>query len=386
MATVKTNEEVMNGFYRTSAKRSLNFISAGLLLASTFAYGQSSSTNSGWKRVGDAASPANSASNAPPPADSNPEYGAPPSAAAPGPYQNAPSISNGPYNQQPMNGQPSAPPVPAVLNVPAGTFLNVRVNQLLSSDRNQPGDAFSATLTQPLVVNGVVIAEPGQTVGGRVVEVQKAGRVEGVARLRIQLIELTLVDGQQIPIQSQLISRKGDTSVERDAAAIGGTAALGAAIGPTAGWGRGAAIGAGAGAAIGTLGVLLTRGEPSVIYPEQELTFRLEAPLLVSTDRAPQVFRYVQPNEYDRPSYNTSAPQLQRPVAPAYPYYAQSGPYYGYPGYPYAYGYPYWGPSIGFYFGRGYYGRPYYGRVYYGGGYHHTKAPSCIPACSGGVH
>jgi len=271
-----------------------------------------------------------------------------------------------------MNGQPSTPPVPAVLNVPAGTFLNVRVNQLLSSDRNQPGDAFSATLTQPLVVNGVVIAEPGQTVGGRVVEVQKAGRVEGVARLRIQLIELTLVDGQQIPIQSQLISRKGDTSVERDAAAIGGTAALGAAIGATAGWGRGAAIGAGAGAAIGTLGVLLTRGEPSVIYPEQELTFRLEAPLLVSTDRAPQVFRYVQPNEYDRPSYNTSPPQLQRPVAPAYPYYAQSGPYYGYPGYPYAYGYPYyWGPSIGFYFGRGYYGRPYYGRVYYGGGYHH---------------
>src|SRR3954467_15482756 len=110
MATVKTNEEVMNGFYRISVKRSLTFISAGLLLASTFAYGQSSSTNSGWKRVGDAASPANSASNVPPPADSNPEYGAPPSAAAPGPYQNAPSISNGPYNQQPMNGQPSTPP------------------------------------------------------------------------------------------------------------------------------------------------------------------------------------------------------------------------------------------------------------------------------------
>jgi len=246
------------------------------------------------------------------------------------------------------------------------------VNQFLSSDQNQQGDAFSASLIQPLVVNGVVVAEPGQTIGGRVVEAQKAGRIEGTARLRVQLTELTLVDGQQIPIQTQLISRRGDTSVGRDAAAVAGTAGLGAAIGSAADWGRGAAIGAGAGAAVGVLGVLITRGSPSVIAPEQALTFRLEAPVTIYTDRAPQTFRYVQPNEYDRPVNSqpgpgqyTSAPYPAPYGGAPAPYPA---PYYGAGlGYPY-YSPFYYGPSFSFFVGRSYYGRPgyFYGRPYYG--------------------
>jgi len=244
--------------------------------------------------------------------------------------------------------------------VPVGTFITVRVNQFLSSDRNQQGDAFSASLIQPLVVNGVVIAEPGQTIAGRVVEVQKAGRVEGTSRLRVELTELTLVDGQQVPVQTQLIDRKGDTSVGRDVAGVAGTTGLGAAIGAAAGWGTGAAIGAGAGAAAGVLGVLITRGEPSVIAPEQALTFRLEAPLTIYTDRAPQAFRYVQPNEYDRPTYNSKPPYpagapryAATPYASPYPNYGPS--YYGYPYYsPF-----YYGPTFSFFWGSPYYGRPY---------------------------
>jgi hypothetical protein len=246
--------------------------------------------------------------------------------------------------------------------MPAGTFVTVRVNQYLSSDHNQAGDAFSATLVQPLVVNGVVVAEPGQTIAGRVVDAQKAGRIEGTSRLQVQLTELTLVDGQQIPIQSQLISRKGPTSVGQDAGVIAGTTALGAAIGAAAGWGTGAAIGAGAGAAAGTIGVLLTRGHPSVIAPEQVLTFRIEAPVTIATDRAPQAFRYVQPNEYDRPVYNQPAPQAQYAPPALAPVFT---PYYSY-GYPYYYPY-YYGPSFSFFIGRGFYGRPYY----YGRGFYH---------------
>ena len=233
------------------------------------------------------------------------------------------------------------------------------MNQYLSSDHNQAGDSFSATLVQPLVVNGVVVAEPGQTIAGRVVDAQKAGRIEGTSRLQVQLTELTLVDGQQIPIQSQFISRQGPTSVGQDAGVIAGTTGLGAAIGAAADWGKGAAIGAGAGAAAGILGVLLTRGQPTVIAPEQVLTFRIEYPVTITTDRAPQAFRYVQPNEYDRPVYNQPPPQPQY-TAPV-PAFA---PYYGYP-YPYLYPY-YYGPSFAFFVGRGFYGRPYY----YRGGYY----------------
>jgi hypothetical protein len=291
-------------------KRTL-FIAVSLLAASSVVFAQS---QGGWRRIGD--SPQN------------------------------PSENNLPPNDPPNDG------VPPRLTVPAGTFVTVRVNQPLSSDHNQPGDAFSATLVQPVVVDGVVIAQRGQTIGGRVAEAQRAGRVEGVARLGVQLTELTLVDGQQIPIQSQLINRSGPTSEGQDAAAIAGTTALGAAIGATADWGRGAAIGAGVGAAAGVIGVLLTRGHPSVIYPESVLTFRIETPISFSTERAPQAFRYVDPNDYER---NTGV-QARRPPPPRpAPYYYGPGyypPYYGYgygPGFSFYYGY---GP--GFFYGRGY--------------------------------
>ncbi len=196
----------------------------------------------------------------------------------------------------------------------------------LSSDKNQPGDAFYATLSQPLVVDGIVVAPRGATVMGRVAEARKAGRVEGTSRLGIQLTNLTMVDGQQVSIQSQMIGRSGDTSVGMDAAAIGGTTALGAAIGAGVGWGTGAAIGAGAGAVAGTIGVLLTRGRPTEIYPETMLTFRLEAPVSIVTARTASAFRYADQSDYGQGAPQAEQPQprvaQQRPVGPppaAYP-------------------------------------------------------------------
>ena len=127
------------------------------------------------------------------------------------------------YPQQPMAQQQQMPPVPAQISVPSGTYVTVRVNQQLSSDHNQPGDAFSATLVRPLVANGVVLAEPGQTIGGRVSQAQKAGRIEGLAKLGVELTDLTLVDGEQMPVKTTLVSRTGNSSVGRDAGAIAGT-------------------------------------------------------------------------------------------------------------------------------------------------------------------
>jgi hypothetical protein len=347
-----------------------------VLAASTLAFAQEAPpppadspapSSSGWKRVGDQSGQTT--------AQAQPVYQPPQGGYQTGQPNYGSQPNYGPQNQQPAY-QPAyqPPPVPASLTVARGTFLTVRVNQLLSSDKNQAGDAFSASLVQPVVVNGVVVAEPGQTLGGRVAEAQKAGHVEGTARLGIQLTELTLVDGQQVPLQSALISRKGPTSVGQDAGTIAATTGLGAAIGAAADWGRGAAIGAGAGAAAGIIGVLVTRGHPSVIYPEQILTLRVEAPITIATDRSPQAFRYIQPNEYDRPYDTQPAPYAQAgpygAAAPA-PYY---GGGYGYP-YPYyAYGYPYYyGPGFSFIFGRGYggWGGNYYylHGPYYGGGY-----------------
>ncbi|MSV27430.1 MAG: hypothetical protein EXQ52_01605 [Bryobacterales bacterium] len=63
-----------------------------------------------------------------------------------------------------------AHPLPQIV-MPAGTWITIRVNQTLSSDHSQPGQVFTATLTEPLVANGVVVARRGQTVEGRISEV-----------------------------------------------------------------------------------------------------------------------------------------------------------------------------------------------------------------------
>jgi hypothetical protein len=383
------NEAVMRSLSNKLIWTAACYITTGIFAASSLAYAQqspsppadneqqSSASTGGWERVDD---PARQDESAP---ASNPNYNSDQNNGYTDPNQPAPDppADNQPDYNQPNQGQMNDQ-IPPQLTMQQGTFITVRVNQLLSSDKNQVGDPFTATLISPLVVDGVVIAEPGQTVAGRVVEAQKAGRVEGVARLAVQLTDLTLVDGQQVSIQSQLISRSGPNSVGSDAGAIAGTTALGAAIGAGADWGRGAAIGAGAGAALATIGVLVTRGHPSVIYPEQVLTFRVETPVTISTERSPQAFHFVQPNEYDQ-SYNQQSQPRQdgRDVPPPPPPYY--GSYYGYPyyyasPYPYYYGYPYYrGPGFSFYFGpgfwggghyyRGYYGRGFYGRGYYGG-------------------
>ena len=262
-----------------------------------------------------------------------------------GPQQGPPPPNYGPASS------PNPPaPIPAQLTIKQGTYVIVRINQWLSSDRNQQGDTFTATLAQPLVVDGVIAAPRGATVIGRVTEAQKAGRVEGTSRLGVQLTELTLADGQQVSIQSQMINRSGPTSVGRDTAAVGGTTALGAIVGAGAAGGQGAAIGAGAGAAAGIIGVLLTRGRPTVIYPESVLTFQIEAPVTFSTERAPQAFQYVDTQQdYGRRPYvsqgPSGAPYGAGPYGPG-PYGAAAPPPpaygygYAYP-YPYAYGYPY---------------------------------------------
>ena len=241
---------------------------------------------------------------------------------APRPYANAPA----PIYSAPAPGQ---------LTVPAGTWLTVRVNEPLSSDHSHKGDAFTASLVQPLIAGGFVVARRGQTIGGRVTEALKAGRIKGTSQLSIELTDVSLVDGQHIPLRTELVQYAGGTSVGRDAAAIGTTTGLGAAIGAAADGGFGAGMGAIAGAGASIIGVLVTRGKQTVIFPEDTLTFRTATPMTIFTERAPQAFQQARPEDYE------SRPAMERrpPVAAARPY-----PYYPY---------PYYGP---YYYGPGYYG------------------------------
>ena len=89
-----------------------------------------------------------------------------------------------------------------------------------------------------------------------------------------------------------------------------------------------------------------------MIYPEEVLTFKLEAPITVDTTRSAQAFRYVQPNEYNQPVYGQAQTAPRPPVPPPAPVVV-AAPY----PYPYPWFYPYYyGPSFTFFYGRGWYG------------------------------
>src|SRR3984957_2820127 len=261
----------------------------------------------------------------------------PPPADQTGPLPPAPT----PQYQQP------APPLqtytrrrpenlPESLTIPAGTVIQVRASDWLSSDRNKPGDEFIATLAQPIVVDGWVVMRRNQNIIGHVTDAKRAGRVKGVSRLQLDLSQLTLVDGQLLPVQTTLLNASAGTSNGRDAAAIGLTTGTGAAIGAAAAGGSGAAIGAGAGFVASVAGVLLTRGKPTIIPPEDLLTFRLENPVTISTVRSNVAFRPVTPQDYAQSKPAPPRPRLVRPYPPPYGYYGY--PYGPYP-YPAYYGY-----------------------------------------------
>lgn len=244
-------------------------------------------------RVWRKASAAPKASKAAPPpvetAAATPPAPAPASTPAPAP-QAAPAQTPAAVEPPPQPATPLSPPrgtetaprEPHRVTIPAGTLLSVRLAETVSTERHKAGDAFSATLDQPLVVEGFVIAERGARVEGRVLEAQEAGRVRGTAMLAIHLIKLHTSDGQEASLQTQKFVKEGETTRREDATKVGAGAAIGAAIGAIAGGGKGAAVGAAVGGAAGAGTVAATRGKAAVLPSETRISFRLQEPVTLT--------------------------------------------------------------------------------------------------------
>ncbi len=179
-------------------------------------------------------------------------------------------------------GSERAAPQPRSATLAAGTALRIRTTSEINTDSNLSGESFTATLEEPLVGGAWVIAPQGSTVEGRIVEADKGGRVQGVARLAIELTQLHTADGQTIEISSNTFTVEADTTKKDDATKIGIGAGLGTIIGAIAGGKKGAAIGAATGAGAGTGVVLATRGDAAIIGSETVLDFVLQSPVTIT--------------------------------------------------------------------------------------------------------
>lgn len=214
---------------------------------------------------------------APAPASTPAPAPAPATAVSPAPEPAAPA----PVRETPRPAPPP-PPQPRSVTIPEGTTISVRLAERISTETHKDGDTFTATLAQPLVVDGLVLAERNARVQGRITQSVQAGRVKGLAQLGLELTSFTTADNQRVNIQTAPFIKTAESTRGRDAAKVGAGAAIGAAIGAIAGGGRGAAIGAGAGGAAGAGTVMVTRGKPAELPSETRLTFRITAPVTVT--------------------------------------------------------------------------------------------------------
>ena len=180
----------------------------------------------------------------------------------------------------PTRAAMNSPAPPEQVEIPDGTVLTVRLTESLSSELNDKGDTFLASLASPITLGDRVVVPADAEVQGRVVEVQSAGRFSGRPGLVIEVTRLAY-NGQSYELNSSQYSKQGASRTTRTAATIGGGAGVGALIGGILGGGRGAAIGAMIGA--GTGAGVQASGKPAEVQlpAESMVSFRLQNPLTV---------------------------------------------------------------------------------------------------------
>ena len=179
---------------------------------------------------------------------------------------------------QTANGEISTPASPAnARSLPTGTPMDVTLDQQLGTTTSHVGDAFSATVVNPLIAqNGRTAVPAGAKVWGHVTAVTPATNATQTAALVLAFDSLTF-NRRSFPFSANIT----DTNLETkgpNASQTLKTAAIGAAAGAALGAILSGAdrdkilIGAGLGAVAGTAISLGTQGQNGVLPAGSRLT------------------------------------------------------------------------------------------------------------------
>ncbi len=209
----------------------------------------------------------------------------PGSTGRPAPESGFQAKSAMPAHRTAPSAAPTAPPPPALVTLAAGTELDVRLSQPLSSDTSASGQTFTATLAAPLALNGQIVVPVEAEVTGVVLYAHSAGHFKGRSELRLSLSSLSY-NGQRYVIATdawdEMAASRGKETAKRGL--LGGIG--GAVLGGILGGGKGAAIG-GAGGAGGAGAVQGLTKPPEVTLPvEAPVQFQLVQPVQVQPSAA----------------------------------------------------------------------------------------------------
>lgn len=133
---------------------------------------------------------------------------------------------------------PGAQPAPPTADaLPAGSILEVELNQTIGTNESRVGERFTATVTEPIVArNGQVVVPRGSTVSGVVTGLDPSERIGDQAAIRVNFDRIA-IRGTSYPFSAEVV----DTDVELEGEVERGV--TGAAIGAVAGAALGAIIG-----------------------------------------------------------------------------------------------------------------------------------------------
>jgi hypothetical protein len=143
--------------------------------------------------------------------------------------------------------------------IPSGTKISVKLGEAVASDTSHAGDAVTATLADPVTVDGVQVLPAGSAVRGEVTAAEPSGKVKGRASLSLAFKTVT-AHGESYPLDAKF-SMVAPSTKNKDMDKIALPAVGGAIVGAIIGGGKGAAVGATVGGGAGTAAVLMTKGK-----------------------------------------------------------------------------------------------------------------------------
>ncbi len=201
--------------------------------------------------------------------------------------QNYPPAQQAPPAQAYPQAQ-SYPPAPVyngpVMEIPAGTQLQIRTNEAINATKQDIGRGFSAEIASDVAgPNGQILIPRGTPAELTVAQINSTGPL-GVGSNQVALAMQSLnLNGRTYMLQSNTTTTQGNNNGiginKRTAIMTGGGAVLGTIIGAAVGGGKGAAIGAAIGAGGGATAQVLTKGDQVKVPAESLLTFRLDQPV-----------------------------------------------------------------------------------------------------------
>jgi len=106
-------------------------------------------------------------------------------------------------------------PPAGMLILPAGTTMTVSIPRPVSTSTHRSGQAFFATLKDPLIAGSETIATAGALVEGQVQKAENGGRFKGRAQLVVRLIRLHTKERGIVGITSDSLSQQGGSGFLR---------------------------------------------------------------------------------------------------------------------------------------------------------------------------